>query len=100
MAMAVIQDYKTAVKCYKLAADQGYSPAQFGLAISYFAGRGTVQDFTRAHMWFNLAAAQDADLSVEAARERDKLAKEMTPEDISKAQDMARECVAKNYKGC
>ena len=31
---------------------------------------------------------------------RDRVAKEMTSTDISKAQKLARECMAKNYKGC
>ena len=30
----------------------------------------------------------------------DGLAKRMTPAQIAEAQDLARECVAKNYKGC
>jgi hypothetical protein len=29
-----------------------------------------------------------------------KLSKQMTPQDISKAQDLARECVERNYKDC
>ena len=31
---------------------------------------------------------------------RDLVAKEMTPAQIEKAQDLARECVRKKYKGC
>ena len=31
---------------------------------------------------------------------RDLLAQKMTSADISEAQKLARECVAKNYKGC
>ena len=31
---------------------------------------------------------------------RDDVAKEMTPADISTAQKLARECVRKKYKGC
>ena len=31
---------------------------------------------------------------------RDIYAKDMTAADISKAQELARECVRKNYKGC
>jgi hypothetical protein len=48
-------------------------------------------------MWSNIAVSLG---SKEARKYRKKIAKEMTPEDISKAQDMARECVVKNYKGC
>jgi hypothetical protein len=31
---------------------------------------------------------------------KDILVKDMTPQDISKAQDLTRECVKKNYKDC
>ena len=33
-------------------------------------------------------------------KKRDIIAKQMTPSQIEKAQELARECVAKNYKGC
>ena len=33
-------------------------------------------------------------------KNRDKITKLMTPSQIEKAQDLARECVKKNYKGC
>ena len=56
-------------------------------------GQGVIQDYIRAHMWMNIAASRGFEL---AANNRDILAKEMTPADISKAQDTARECVAKN----
>ena len=93
----VTQDYKEAVKWYKLAAEQGYSSAQYNLGNMYFNGQGVIQDYARAHMWWNLAASQGYK---DAVNNRDIIAKKMIPEDISKAQDMARECVAKNYKGC
>ena len=67
-------------------------------------------------MWFNLAAANrqmwigDAENSSfnsdrsnsrnVAASKRDIVAKLMTPAQIAEAQKLARECLAKNYKGC
>lgn len=126
----IIQDYKTAKKWYKLAGEQGHAGAQLNLVDMYFFGRGgydlkeaakwyrlaarikfkaqfmlggmydagsgVAQDKLRSHMWYNIAASSSA----AAAADRDSVARAMTPEDISKAQDMARECVAKNYKGC
>ncbi len=97
IGQGVAQDYKSAIKWYKLAADQGYDSAQYNLGLMYTRGQGVPQDYTIAHMWFNIAASQEAE---GAAKQRDKLEKKMTPADISKAQDMARECVAKLYKGC
>ncbi|MDA1021898.1 MAG: sel1 repeat family protein, partial [Proteobacteria bacterium] len=60
-------------------------------------GKGVTQDNVYAHMWYNIGASNgDAD----AVTNRDIVAKEMTPADISNAQKLARECVKKNYKGC
>ena len=54
-------------------------------------------DHVRAHMWFNLAAAKgDAD----AVKNRDQATKMMTPLQIAEAQKLARECQARNFKGC
>ena len=94
----VTQDYKAAVRWYRLAAEQGLAEAQSNLGFMYGKGRGVLQDNIRAHMWYNIAAANGAP---EAASEnRDIVAKLMTTADISEAQRLARECMAKNYKGC
>jgi TPR repeat protein len=84
----VPQDYKEAVKWYRLAAEQGDADAQVNLGILYVIGHGVPQDYVQAHTWFNLAAATgDAD----GAKARDKVAREMTPEQIADAQRRARE---------
>ena len=93
----VPQDYKAAVKWYSLAAEQGHAFAQYNLGVSYTNGEGVIQDNVYAHMWWNLSASTGN----EKAREnRDIVAEDMTPSQLEKAQDLARECVAKNYKGC
>ena len=46
------------------------------------------QDYVRAHMWFNLSAAQG---NQDAAKNRDNIAKRMTPAQIAEAQKLARE---------
>ena len=97
MGKGVAQDDEEAAKWYRLAADQGDAGSQFLLGYMYLNGIGVPQNNLRAHMWVNIAASQGIE---GAAGERDNLAKEMTPEDIVLAQQMARKCVAKNYKGC
>ena len=93
----VTQDYKETVKWYRLAAAQGYAKAQFNLGVMYYNGQGVPQDYASAHMWFNLASSiGDAD----GAKNRDVTAKEMTPQQIEKAQEMARKCQERNLKGC
>ena len=90
-------DNKTAVKWYTLAAEQGHARAQNLLGLMYALGEGVIQDNVYAHMWWNIAASSGAK---NAIGNRDIIAKRMTPPQLEKAQDLARECVRKNYKGC
>ena len=60
-------------------------------------GQGVPMDDVRAHMWFNLAAAKGNAGSV---KNRDQATKMMTPLQIAEAQKLARECQARNFKGC
>jgi len=64
----------------------------------YANGQGVPQDYVYAHMWVNIAASSGQ--SNNASKNRDIVAKEMTPSQLEKAQDLARECVRKKYKGC
>ena len=93
----VLQDYKTAVKWYRLAAEQGHAKAQGNLGVMYAAGDGVIVDKVYAHMWGNIGSSNGNE---NGGKLRDFLAKEMTSSQLEKAQDLARECVAKNYKGC
>jgi TPR repeat protein len=54
----------------------------------YAQGQGVPQDYVRAHMWFNLLAAQGYK---GASENRDKAARLMTPAQIAEAQKLARE---------
>ena len=80
-----------------LAAEQGFTDAQNNLGWMYHNGQGVNQDTTRAHMWYNIAALQGSEKGLE---NRDIIAKEMTASQIEKAQTLASECVAKDYKNC
>ena len=93
----VSQDYRKAVKWYRLSAEQNHLQGQYNLGAKYANGEGVIQDYVLAHMWLNIAASNGYKDGVEA---RDGLAKNMTSEQIAEAQKLARECVAKNYKGC
>ena len=75
-------------------AAQGNAAAQHNLGLSVMAWR---MDLIRAHIWFNIAAGQGiADVS----KDRDDVAKRMTPAQIAKAQKMARQCLQSQYKEC
>ena len=91
-------DYATALREWKPLAKQGNAPAQYNLGFMYERGHGVVQDYVRAHMWWNIVASSGE--SKKASKNRDIVAKQMTPSPIEKAQNLARECVRKNYKRC
>ena len=90
-------DYAAALKEWLPLAEQGDASVQYNLGQMYYKGLGVTQDYTRAHMWWNIAGSLGNKFALET---RDEIAKEMTPSQIENAQDLARECVAKNYKGC
>jgi TPR repeat protein len=69
----ITQDYKEAVKWYRMAADQGYARAQLLLGIMYEKGKGTTQDHKEAAKWYRMAANQGNE---NAQRNLDRLCKE------------------------
>ena len=85
------------MKWWRKAAEQGNAKAQRNLGLMYAKGKGVTQNNVYAHMWFNIVAANG---DKDAQKNRDIVAKRMTPADISKAQELARQCVRKKYKGC
>ena len=94
----VLEDHAEAVKWFRLAAEQGVASAQYTLGLSYAAGLGGVlEDSVLAHMWFNIAGANGN----EAAREmRGRFERDMTRAEISRATELARECMASDYQDC
>ena len=93
----VLKDYAEAEKWFRLSAELGYDRAQSNLGRMYEEGNSVLQDYLTAHMWYNIASAN---WHKEAGKYRDEDAAQMTPEDISKATAMARECMNSNYKNC
>ena len=89
----VSEDATEAIRWYRLAAEQGHADAQFNLGVSYADGEGVSKDAVQAYMWLDLAAARGTgEQREEAARLRDLTADAvMTPEQIAKAQRLARE---------
>ena len=93
----VPENNKTAVKWYTLAAEQGYAKAQINLGVMYANGEGVLTDNRRAYMWYNLGSYNGNEM---AGENKDIIAKDMTPADISKAQDMSSRCLESNYTDC
>ena len=98
---AVAQDYPEAARWYRLAADSGNATAQYNLGILYAKGEGVPLDNVLAHMWINLAAVyftsrlpRDRAIAI-----RETIARKLTPAEIGRAQQMAREWqIAKEHK--
>ena len=93
----VPEDFVKATKWYRLAAEQGNATAQDNLGILYYFGDGVLQDNLIAYMWTSIAFGNGAS---ESETRRDFIAEEMTKADISKAQDMAKNCISSAYSKC
>ena len=83
----VPQDYKEAVKWYRLSAEQGFAEAQYNLGLMYYKGQGVPQDYVSAHMWWNLSGSNG---NKDAVTNRNIVEKKMSKQQIEKAQEMAR----------
>ena len=97
MGFGIPKDLKTAVKLYRLAAEQGNAQGQASLGAKYALGQGVLKDLVRGDMWLIIAESNG---SKQATTDRDIVTGWMTPSQLEKAQNLARECVRKKYKGC
>lgn len=93
----VLQDFDGAFKWFVLAAKQGDRSGQRALGEIYSRGHGIQENNVKSHMWYNIASANG---DANASNMRDNIAEKMTPDDISQAQSMARECMESAYKEC
>ena len=89
----VPEDDKEAVKWYRKAAEQGDAEAQYNLGLMYDKGEGVLEDSVTAYAWCNIAAVNGHEL---AKSQKLNLAKNMTPEQIAKGQELSKEMVKKN----
>ena len=80
-------DYKKAYKLWLPLAEQGIAQAQYTLGVMYVIGKGVPQDYVLAHMWFNLSSSNGVKNGTEG---RNMAEKKMSPSQIEKAQEMAR----------
>jgi TPR repeat protein len=91
----VPQDYKEAVKWYRLSAEQGDAMAQGFLGMMYDKGQGVPQDYVQAYAWLNVATSQGEDF---AAASRQRVMGNMTPAQIEEGQQLSREYAKKYIK--
>ena len=88
----VPQDYAEAVKWYRSSAS--YLGSQHNLSVMYQNGEGVPESNIMAYMWLYIAASNTPEFASEVS------AFGMTSADISKAQELARECMSSNYQNC
>ena len=93
----VTQNYAKAVKWWLLSAKQGNTTAQYNLGAMYSNGYGVRKNNLTSYMWYYLALVNG---DYDAKDWTDTLEAQMTFEDISKAKNMARECMNSNYYNC
>jgi hypothetical protein len=86
------KDPSVAIRLFGNAANSGAALSMFSLGEMHRAGVGTPKDLVQSYSWFTLAMAG----GVQAAEaKRTEVAKEMTPEQISTAENLAKTWVPK-----
>ena len=88
----VPQSFQDAFKWYEISANHRNSKAQKALGELYEKGEGTTKDYVLAYMWYEL---YDSYLLTPLSKEnrpdfKDLLKKKMTPEQIKKANELAK----------
>jgi TPR repeat protein len=63
----------------------------------YYNAQGVPRNFVFSHMWLTLSATSGVE---NAVRNRTMLAKQMTPEQIAEALQLARTCKQREFKDC
>jgi len=93
----VPQNHAKAAKWWQKAAEQGIIEAQSNLGVHYYKGQGVPQDYLLAYFWYSLSASRITGKTYEeSAKLRDQVAKDMTPEQLMKAQQMTHDWEAKH----
>lgn len=94
--------YSKAVKLFKPLAQEGDTTAQYYLGLMYGAGQGVPQNYMLAHMWSNIVVAntRDGELHQNASSYLASIEKNMSTQQIAKAQEAATTCILSMFKNC
>ena len=86
------RDYKTAYKLFLRSGEQGDAVAQNNLGYMNREGLGVPKNYVLAHMWWNLSSKKGYEQATEylGYLEKPSGGQMMTPEEIGKAKEMAR----------
>lgn len=90
-------DYVPAIRLFRPLAEAGNAKAQSVLGLMYRRGQGVGRNSVRAFIWLSRAAARG---DARAKAELREVSRAMTPEEMSKAREMALACEASDYRSC
>ena len=88
-----VSEFADQLSDFRTKAEQGDAEAQYNLGLMYDKGEGVLEDSVTAYAWCNIAAVNGHEL---AKSQKLNLAKNMTPEQIAKGQELSKEMVKKN----
>ena len=91
----VLIDHKQAVNWFRKAAEQGHANAQYNLGGMYEVGHGIQEDLVTAYAWAKIAQVNG---NRGAPKFKSLLKKEMTSDQIVKAEELFIEMIKKNPK--
>jgi len=84
---AVERDFAQAFQLFRKAAEQGHAVAQNNLALMYANGQSVPRDYAWAYAWLDLATERISG----CAELRDRIGKEMTSDEMTRARDLSRQ---------
>ena len=88
------KDVAKGMKLFHESAEQGHPQSQYSLANIYFAGQpGVEKDLLKSYAWADIAASNDHEQAKQAKKS---IARRLTPEQIAKAEAMAKEMIKNN----
>lgn len=88
LAAAHAGDYATALREFRILAEQGHVVSQFNLGVLNYSGHGVPQDYVEAYAWWSVAAAQGHE---NATKARGIVSDQLTPEQRAQGQARSRE---------
>jgi len=99
--LGINQDKQNAVKLYHSGAEKGSLNAMLNLGVSYWRGEGVPKNLEQSYMWLNLVRfytqqSNNIQLKWRVRGVLDEVKKEMTKEQINKAEQLSREWDAKH----
>lgn len=56
----VVKNYAEAARLNRLAAEQGFAPAQYNLGLMYYNKQGVIQNYAEAVKWYRLPVGLEA----------------------------------------